>query len=82
MIISTPQQHFYDKQGSTLQKKDFIDSNEVAENPAAVDTLETEGSVSTDAILPWYEWLKSKGTTMKIVSRLNPAPEQIERIEI
>lgn len=76
------QQHFYDKQGSTLQKKDFIDSNEVAENPAAVDTLETEGSVSTDAILPWYEWLKSKGTTMKIVSRLNPAPEQIERIEI
>ena len=59
-----------------------IDSNEVAENPAAVDTLETEGNVSTDAILPWYEWLKSKGTTMKIVSRLNPAPEQIERIEI
>ncbi len=76
------QQHFYDKQGSTLQKKDFIDSNEVAENPAAVDTLETEGSVSTDAILPWYEWLKSHGATMKIVSRLNPAPEQIERIEL
>ena len=76
------QQHFYDKQGSTLQKKDFIDSNEVAENPSAVDTLEIEGSVSTDAILPWYEWLKSKGTIMKIVSRLNPAPEQIERIEL
>lgn len=76
------QQHFYDKQGSALQKKDFIDSNEVAENPAAVDTLETEGNVSTDAILPWCEWLQTQGTTMKIVSRLNPAPEQIERIEL
>ena len=76
------QQHFYDKQGSPLQKRDFIDSNEVAENPAAVDTLETEGSVSTDAILPWCEWLQTQGTTMKIVSRLNPAPEQIERIEL
>jgi hypothetical protein len=76
------QQHFYDKQGSKLQKSQFIHSNEVAENPAAVETLTKEGEVSTNGILPWYKWLKSKECHLKIVSSINPAPEEIERVQI
>ena len=73
------QQHFYDKKGTDLDKKDFIHSNEVASNPAAVASLNTEGTVSTNAILPWYRWLKDKGLTLKIISSINPAPQEIER---
>jgi glycosyltransferase involved in cell wall biosynthesis len=76
------QQHFYDKQGSGFDKKDFIHSNEVAMNESAVKTLEHEEKITTDAMLPWYEWLKSKGTTLKIVSDINPAPDCIERLQI
>lgn len=76
------QQHFYDKEGSGLNKSDFIHSNEVAANQAAVDTLDHEAKVSTDAILSWYKWLKSQGTELKIISSINPAPEQIERIAV
>jgi len=74
------QQHFYDKKGSAYKKSDFIHSNEVAESPAAVASLDNEARISTEAMLPWYEWLKSQGSTLKIVSTLNPAPEEIERI--
>ena len=76
------QQHFYDKVGSELDKKDFIDRNEVAANQAAVATLSTEDKVSTEAILDWYNWLQEQGTKLSIVSSINPAPEIIERIEI
>ena len=76
------QQHFYDKQGSDLDKSDFIHSNEVAANQAAAATLDNEAKISTDAILSWYEWLKSQGTELKIISSINPAPEQIERIAV
>lgn len=76
------QQHFYDKQDSGFDKKDFIHSNEVAMNEDAVKTLEHEEKITTDAMLPWYEWLKSKGTTLKIISDINPAPECIERLHI
>lgn len=76
------QQHFYDKVGSELDKKDFIDRNEIAANQAAVATLSTEDKVSTEAILDWYNWLQEQGTKLSIVSSINPAPEIIERIEI
>ena len=76
------QQHFYDKEGSSLKKSDFIHSNEVAQNPSAVQSLEREGKVSTNAILPWYNWLKSKGAELKIISDINPAPEEIKRVQI
>ena len=76
------QQHFYDKKDSSFDKKDFIDSNEVADNTTAVDNLQKEGSISTDAISPWYKWLVSNGTTLKIVSSINPAPGEIERVQI
>ena len=76
------QQHFYDKEGSGFNKEDFIHSNEVAKNLDAVKTLEHEEKITTDAMLPWYNWLRSRGTTLKIISSINPAPDCIERIEI
>tara|TARA_Y100001973_G_scaffold36209_2_gene54545 strand:+ start:15342 stop:17372 length:2031 start_codon:yes stop_codon:yes gene_type:complete len=76
------QQHFYDKKDSNLNKEDFIHSNEVAANQSAVDSLDHEAKITTDAMLAWHEWLNSKGTALKIVSSINPAPPQIERIEI
>ena len=76
------QQHFYDKEGSDLDKSDFIHSNEVAANQAAVATLNNEATITADAMLGWYGWLKSQGTELKIISKINPAPEQIERIAV
>lgn len=76
------QQHFYDKKDSGLEKSDFIHSNEVAANAAAVATLDYEAKITTDAMLSWFEWLKTVGTELKIVSSINPAPEQIERIAV
>lgn len=76
------QQHFYDKQGTELKKSDFIHSNEVAENQASVDSLDHEAKITTDVMLAWYKWLKSMGTELKIVSSINPAPKEIERIQI
>ena len=76
------QQHFYDKKGTNLEKSDFIQSNEVAANAASVASLDHEAKVSTDAILSWFEWLRSNETELKIISSINPAPEQIERIAV
>lgn len=76
------QQHFYDKQGTELEKSDFIHSNEVAENQTSVDSLDHEAKITTDVMLAWYKWLKSVGTELKIVSSINPAPKEIERIQI
>jgi len=75
-------QHFYDKEGSSHNKNDFIHHNEVAENEEAVKTLEHEAKITSDAIGPFADWLNSKGTTLKIISNINPAPDSIERLEI
>ena len=76
------QQHFYDKKGTELKKSDFIHSNEVAENQASVESLDHEAKITTDVMLAWHKWLKSVGTELKIVSSINPAPKEIERIQI
>ena len=76
------QQHFYDKKGSKFEKSNFIHSNEVADNQASVNTLSHEEKITTDTMLPWYDWLKSTGIELKIVSSINPAPEEIQRIEV
>jgi hypothetical protein len=76
------QQHFYDKEGSLLDKEDFIDANEVAANPNAVSTLEYEAKITSDAIGVWYEWLSENGCTLKIASPVNPAPKEVERVTI
>ena len=75
-------QHFYDKEGSTCDKDDFIHQNEVANNPNAVATLDHEASITTNAISGWNSWLSQHGVTLKIVSTINPAPETIERVQI
>ena len=75
-------QHFYDKEGSNYKKEDFIHSNEVAQNPAAVQTLNHEWEVTTAAIEPFSQWLQSQGTTLKIISDINPAPASIEKVEV
>lgn len=79
---SMAQQHFYDKLGTDLDKSDFIDSNEVSKDPAAVASLGTEDKISTDAILDWYNWLSENGANLKIISSINPAPKTIERITL
>ena len=74
--------HFYDKEGSSYDEADFIQQNKVADNPAAVDTLEHEAKITTNAIASWASWLNKEGITLKIVSKINPAPETIERVQI
>ena len=76
------QQHFYDKEGSLLDKADFIHANEVAANPNSVSTLEHEVTITANAIGAWYRWLSDSGCTLKIVSPVNPAPMEVERITI
>jgi len=75
-------QHFYDMEGSSYNKEDFIHLNEVANNPAAAKTLNQEGQITSNAISHWNEWLNNNGATLKIVSNINPAPDDIERIKI
>ena len=75
-------QHFYDMEGTDYNKADFIHSNEVAENEAAVQTLEHEEKITLDVAEEWYNWLKETGCELKIVSRLNPASARIDRVEI
>ena len=76
------QQHFYDKKGSEYDKANFIHSNEVAANEAAVDTLSHEEKITLAVVDEWYEWLKAEGCELKIISRLNPASEKIARVEL
>ena len=76
------QQHFYDQEGSLLDKADFIHQNEVAANEAAVQTLSHEENITVGVVGEWYDWLKENGCELKIISRLNPADERIERVEI
>lgn len=77
-----PYQHFYDKEGSNYERKNFIHHNAVADNLNAVQSLPYEEKITSDAIGPFANWLKSKGVALKIVSSLNPAPDFIERVEI
>tara|TARA_A100001515_G_scaffold144906_2_gene150682 strand:- start:2147 stop:4174 length:2028 start_codon:yes stop_codon:yes gene_type:complete len=74
--------HFYDMEGSEFDKGEFIHSNEVASNKAAAETLLRENKITVNAIESWYNWLSENGCVLKIVSKYNPAPENIERIEI
>jgi len=76
------QQHFYDKKGSQYNKADFIHSNEVAANEAAVATLSHEEKITLSVIDDWYDWLKAEGCELKIASRLNPASKKIARVEL
>jgi glycosyltransferase involved in cell wall biosynthesis len=76
------QQHFYDKKGTSYKKEEFIHNNEVAANAQSVASLDHEAKITTDAIASWSDWLKSKGTTLKIISSINPAPDQIERLTL
>lgn len=74
--------HFYDKEGSIYDEADFIQQNKVADNPAAVNTLEHEAKITTAAIANWASWLSKEGIILKIVSSINPAPKTIERVEL
>jgi len=76
------QQHFYDKKGSEYDKANFIHSNEVAANDAAVETLSHEEKITLAVVDEWYEWLKAEGCELKIISRLNPASQKIARVEL
>tara|TARA_R110002110_G_scaffold73560_1_gene195085 strand:+ start:1258 stop:3288 length:2031 start_codon:yes stop_codon:yes gene_type:complete len=74
--------HFYDKKGTEYDKADFIHSNEVAANDEAAATLPHEEKITLAVVDDWYEWLKSEGCELKIVSRLNPASKKIPRVEL
>lgn len=76
------QQHFYDKKGTEYKKADFIHSNEVAANEAAVETLPHEEKITLAVVEDWYDWLKAEGCELKIASRLNPAAKKIARVEL
>ena len=74
--------HFYDKEGSSYNKEEFIQQNKVADNPNAVATLKHEAEITTAVIANWADWLNKRGTTLKIISSINPAPETIERVKL
>lgn len=74
-------QHFYDKEDSKFDKSDFIHYNEVAEN-VKMDQLSHEEKITSNVIGLWYQWLNKVGCEMKICSSINPAPHEIQRVEI
>ena len=74
-------QHFYDKEGSPLNKEDFVEHNEVADN-VPIENLEYEGSITINCIEDWITWLDKKGCKFVICSDINPAPAFIPRIKI
>ncbi len=76
------QQHFYDKEDTSFNKDDFIHNNEVAQSEAAVKNLDREVTVAANAIGSWHKWLSGRGQTLKIVSSINPAPDNVERMTI
>ena len=67
---------------SEFKNEDFIDHNEVSKNQESVKTLKKEVDMCNDSMLNFYKWIKEKGTDIKIVSRLNESPSEIERVEI
>ena len=73
--------HFYDYHGYD-NIKEHITHNSVDDNPTAVSSLPLEASITSDCIIDWYLWLKSKDVELKIVSDLNPASKKISRIEM
>ena len=74
-------QHFYDMSETKFDKKDFIHQNEVAQN-VKVENLEYEAKITSEAITPFYFWLRENDCELKIVSELNPAPKFIERVTL
>lgn len=72
--------HYYDYEGKE-NIEDFITHNEVDKNLAAVKSIPMEAAITSDCITDFYLWLKSKGIKLQIISRLNPAPTFIPRIE-
>ena len=62
--------------------KKFIDHNDVAANDGIIKSLTKEARITSDAIMDWYNWLKHHGCEMKIISDLNPAPAQIQRVTL
>ena len=75
-------QHFYDKEGSTYKKEEFIHSNEVAANETAAKTLPHEEGITLSVVGDWHDWLRQNECELKIISRLNPADDKIERVEL
>ena len=74
-------QHFYTKEGTELNKKDFIHQNDT-NSIVPMEKLKEEEKISTDAISVWAKWLQERGCTLKICSSTNPAEKWIERITI
>lgn len=74
-------QHFYDMAETKFDKDEFIHQNEVAKS-VKFENLEHEAKITSEAISPFYFWLRECGCELKIVSELNPAPKFIERITL
>jgi hypothetical protein len=75
-------QHFYDVEQSEYRDEKFIDHNNVAANDGIIKSLTKEAIITSDAIMDWCNWLKHHGCEMKIISDLNPAPPEIQRVTL
>ncbi len=82
LVGSNPsEQHFYDIPKNKFDKKQFIHYNEVGEN-IKINSLIYEAKVTTEAMEPFYKWLKNNNVSLKIISSVNPAPISIPRLAI
>tara|TARA_R100000664_G_C2756216_1_gene144045 strand:+ start:1635 stop:3272 length:1638 start_codon:yes stop_codon:yes gene_type:complete len=69
-------QHFYDK--NTGSNEQWIQANKVSSSEFSVSKLSTEEEMTSGFIMDFYNWLKSKGCELKIVSEISPAPNEIK----
>jgi hypothetical protein len=70
--------HFYDIMGG--DRTEHVEFND-QKTCVTWESLTEEEQVTVSAMGNWYNWLKEKDITLKIISDTNPAPQFIERID-
>ena len=51
-------------------------------NETAAKTLPHEEGITLSVVGDWHDWLRQNECELKIISRLNPADDKIERVEL
>jgi len=69
-------QHFYDKDKGSNDK--WIQKNKVSSSSHSSNLLEFEEKITSDFIIDFSDWLLQNDCKLKIVSKLNPAPEYLK----
>ena len=70
--------HFYDILGG--DRTNYVEEND-QKTAVSWESLTKEEKITVDVMGEWYNWLKSQGIELKIISDTNPAPDYVPRID-